>query len=230
LVNVFNPKVHLTESVLSIKYAFKEKFIKNGDWLFSMGTDYPIITAQFIHGFNNLFNSNLEYNRVEARVFKSIQFRYSGKLSLQISAGMSDRRLPLWGNFVAKSCNNDASLFCDNAFQSIKINSFVSDSYIALYAKHNFGKRFFTSKHFNPEFSLHQHILYGDLRYNNYLYLYRYNTPKSGYYESGLMINKILDMKTLAFGIGVFCNYGKYADVNFKNNFTFLWNFSLPIE
>jgi hypothetical protein len=86
------------------------------------------------------------------------------------------------------------------------------------------------SRRFKPEISLHQNILYGDLKYNNYLYQYRYKTPKSGYFETGLMINKLLDLKTSAFGVGVFCNYGKYADINFKNNFTFLWNISLPIE
>ncbi|MEI6348408.1 MAG: DUF5686 family protein [Bacteroidota bacterium] len=230
LVSKFNSKSHLTESVISFRYAFKEKFVKNGDWLFSMGTDYPIVTAQYIHGFNNLLNSNYEYNRVEAKIFKSFQYKYIGKSTVQISAGISDRLLPLWGNFVAKSCNNDISLFCDNAFQSIKINSFVSDRYLSVFLKHNFGKRFLQSRRFKPEISLHQNILYGDLKYNNYLYQYRYKTPKSGYFETGLMINKLLDLKTSAFGVGVFCNYGKYADINFKNNFTFLWNISLPIE
>lgn len=229
-VGVFNPKIHLTESVLSIKYAYHEKYIKNGDWVFSMGTDYPIITAQFTHGFNQIFYSEMEYNKLEAKISKSFQFKYSGKLSVQLAAGIVDRKLPLWGNFVAKSCFNDISLFCDNAFQSIRINSFVSDSYFAMYLKHNFGKRFFKGPKFKPEFSLHQNILYGDLRFNSYLTRFNYKTPRSGYFETGLMINKLLDLKTIALGVGVFCNYGKYADLDFKNNFTFLWNFSLPID
>ncbi len=229
-VNVFSPKIHLTESVLSLKYAYKEKYIKNGDWVFSMGTDYPIITAQFIHGFNRLFNSELEYNKIEAKISKSFQFKYSGKLSVQIAGGLVDRQVPLWGNFVAKSCFNDASLFCDNAFQSIRINSFVSDSYFAIFLKHNFEKKFFKGSKFKPEFSIHQNILYGDLTHNSYLVKYNYQAPRSGYFETGLMVNKLLDLKTIAFGVGAFYNYGKYADSNFKNNFTFLWNFSLPIE
>lgn len=229
-VNIFNPKIHLTESVLSFKYAYKEKYIKNGDWVFSMGTDYPIVTAQFTHGYNRLFKSELEYNKIEAKISKSFQFKYSGKLSVQIAGGLVDRQVPLWGNFVAKSCFNDASLFCDNAFQSIRINSFVSDSYFAIFIKHNFEKKFFKGSKFKPEFSIHQNILYGDLTYNSYLVQYNYQAPRTGYFETGLVINKLVDLKTIALGAGVFCNYGKYADINFKNNFTFLWNFSLPIE
>jgi len=229
-VDAFNPKIRIAESVLSLKYAYKEKYIKNGDWVFSMGTDYPIVTAQFTHGFNRLFNSELEYNKIEAKISKSFQTKYSGKLSVQIAGGIVDRQVPLWGNFVAKSCFNDASLFCDNAFQSIKINSFVSDSYFAIFLKHNLGKKFFRGGNFKPEFSIHQNILYGDLTHNSYLMKYNYQTPRSGYFETGLVINKLLDLKTIALGAGVFCNYGKYADINFKNNFTFLWNFSLPID
>lgn len=227
---LFNSTVHLTESVLSVKYAFKEKFIKNGDWVFSMGTDYPIITAQFIHGFSSVFNSEMEYNKVEAKIAKSFQFKYYGKLSVQISAGIVDRELPLWGNFVAKSCYNDIYLYCENAFQSIKINSFVADRYVAIFLKHNFGKKFFTGNRFKPELSLHQNVIFGDLKHNGYLLNYSYKTPKSGYIESGLMINKLLDFKTTALGVGVFYNYGSYSDPHVKNNFTFLWNFSLPIE
>jgi hypothetical protein len=149
---------------------------------------------------------------------------------VQIAGGLVDRQVPLWGNFVAKSCFNDVSLFCDNAFQSIRINSFVSDSYFAIFLKHNLGKKFFRGGNFKPEFSIHQNILYGDLTHNSYLMKYNYQAPRSGYFETGLVINKLVDLKTIALGAGVFCNYGKYADINFKNNFTFLWNFSLPIE
>ena len=110
------------------------------------------------------------------------------------------------------------------------ISRFFYRKKIIIVFSHNLGKKFFRGGGFKPEFSFHQNILFGDLTHNSYLINYHYQTPRTGYFETGLVINKLLDLKTIALGAGVFCNYGKYADVNFKNNFTFLWNFSLPIE
>lgn len=227
---LFQNKKHLAEAVLSFRYAYGEKFIKNGDWVFSMGTDYPVFTTHFVHGFYNVLNSEIEYNKLLAKVSKSFQFKYWGKLFVQMDAGISDRKLPLWGNFVAKSCFNDAYLYCDNSFQSIKINSFVSDRYFALFLKHNFGKSKFFYKQFKPELSILLNVLYGDLNHNQYLEKYHYQTPKNGYFESGILINKIIDLKTISLGAGTFYNFGYYASPITKDNFTFLWSFSLPIE
>lgn len=177
-----------------------------------------------------MLNSEIEYNKLLAKVSKSFQFKYWGKLFVQMDAGISDRKLPLWGNFVAKSCFNDAYLYCDNSFQSIKINSFVSDRYFALFLKHNFGKSKFFYKQFKPELSILLNVLYGDLNHNQYLEKYHYQTPKNGYFESGILINKIIDLKTISLGAGTFYNFGYYASPITKDNFTFLWSFSLPIE
>jgi hypothetical protein len=227
---LFNSKAHLTEGVLSLKYAYKEKFVKNGDWVFSMGTDYPMVFAQYTHGFSNLLNSDFEYNKLELKIVKSFQFKYAGKLTVQIAAGASDATLPLWGSFVAKSCFNRYGLFGDNAFQSIRINAFVSDQYTALFLKHNFGKSKFQYKQFKPELSLHHNLLFGGLAKNGYLTNFNYKTPEFGYFEVGAMVNKILDLPTMSIGAGVFYNYGHYADLNEKKNFTFLWSFALPLE
>lgn len=230
IVNLFSSKQKVAESVLSMRFAYKEKFLKNGDWLFSMGTDYPIVYGQYAHGFSDLFGAGFEYDKMEIKVEKAFQYKYVGKIMIQLFAGISDRKLPLWGNFVAKTSFNSRALYSDNSFQSIKINTMVSDRYVSLFLKHSFRKRPFVFKKFKPEFLIHQNIMYGDLKYNDYLYHYNYKTPKSGYFESGIMMNKVLDLKTSAFGFGLFCNYGTYADLNFKNNFTLLWNFSLPIN
>lgn len=227
---LFNPKVHLTEAVFSFRYAYKEKYIKNGDWVFSMGTDYPIVTANFVHGFNELLGSEMEYNKLLIKASKSFQYKYFGKSSVQIAAGISDRQLPLWGNFVMKSCFNNVYLFCDNAFQSVKINSFVSDRYVAVYLKHNFEKSKFFYKQFKPELSVVLNAMYGDLKHNEYLTSYYYQTPEYGYFETGLLLNKIIDLKTMTLGAGVFYNFGHYSDPMVKKNFTYLWSFSLPIE
>lgn len=230
LIAQFNPKVHLTEGVLSLKFAYKEKFVKNGDWVFSMGTDYPILYAQFTHGFSKLLNGQFEYNKIEAKVVKSFQFKYAGKLSIQITGGYSDRTLPLWGNFVPRTCYNRFSMFGEQSFQSIKVNQFISDQYATLFIKHNFGKSKLSYKKFAPEVSLYHNLIFGNVVHNDYLLKFDYQTPKFGYFEVGTMVNKIIDLPTMSLGAGVFYNYGHYADINEENNFTFRWSLILPLE
>ncbi len=226
----FNPKAHLTEGVLSLKFAYKEKFVKNGDWVFSMGTDYPIFYAQYTHGFSQLLNGQFEYNKIEAKMVKSFQFKYAGKFSVQIAGGYSDRALPLWGNFVPRTCFNRFSLFGEQSFQSIRVNQFVMDQYATLSIKHNFGKSKLSYKMFTPELSLYHNLIFGDLMHNDYLLKINYETPKFGYFEVGAMVNKLLDLKTMSLGVGLFYNYGHYASINENNNFTYRWSLTLPLE
>ena len=79
-------------------------------------------------------------------------------------------------------------------------------------------------KWFHPEFALSQNIGFGWLDHpEHYCYVNfsqePYKTMNLGYYESGLLINKLIDLKLYTIGIGGFYRWGPYSLNNTWDNF-----------
>ncbi len=228
--NIGNAKIqqnefNFTELSTGFIFAYKEKFIKKGNIKVSLGTDYPILWFQFTKGFNNFLNGDFSYNRFDLKLSKSIYFKYIGKSNLQLQAGLIDGNIPYCNLYNGQGSYRSFTIFAPNSFATMRMNEFLSNKYISVFYSHNFGKLLFRTKLFQPDIVLTTNFAFGSLNNKENHYNTEINTLEKGYYESGILLNDIVNMKLYSIGAGVFYRYGPYSfDMAAKN---FAYKFSV---
>lgn len=228
--DIFSKKNPVVISVakMAIRYAPNEKIINNDGFKFLVSNDFPILIIQYTHAFDNFLSSNYQYNRIDFHFTKSYTTKYYGKSSMLLKAGFVDRDLPMWGLYVFTSNNNKDYLFASNSFSTMPFNKYYSSSSIELFLEHNFGKLLFRKDKFEPELVLHQNIAFGWTSNKQYFVNQNIISPEKGYFESGISINNIVNLKFYSLGIGAFYHYGPYSSSDFYSNIALKWGISFP--
>ncbi|MDD2412603.1 MAG: DUF5686 family protein [Bacteroidales bacterium] len=227
LYNKTNPAI-TTEAKIALRYAPKEKIINNDNFKFLVNNDFPILIIQYIHAFDNLLNSNYEYNRMDLYFTKSHTTKYYGKSNIIIKAGFVDRDLPIWGLNAFTSNLNKEYVYSANSFSTMPFNTYYSTSSVELFIQHSFGKLIYRKNKFEPELVLHQNIAFGWSNEKQYFQNQNIIVPEKGYFESGFSINNLLSMQFYSFGVGAFYHYGPYSSSDFYSNIALKWGISFP--
>jgi hypothetical protein len=214
-----------TDLVAAVKWAYKEKFIQTIDDKISLGTNYPIVWLQYAHGIKGLLDGQFDYNRLDLKIRKTFMIKYLGKLTFQINAGYIDQPIPACNLYYGDASYRLITLFAPNTFATMRMNEFLYSKYSSIYLYHDFGYLLFKGKKwFHPEFALSQNIGFGWLDHPD-RYQYITISPRTnkamnlGYYESGLLINKLVNLKLYTIGIGGFYRWGPYSLNNTWDNF-----------
>ena len=222
---ILQNEFQFTDVVAALKWAYKEKFIQTIDDKISIGTNYPVIWLQYTHGIKGFLDGQFDYNRLDLKVRKTFMIKYLGKLTFQVNAGYVDQPVPACNLYYGNASYRLITLFAPNSFATMRMNEFLSSKYASLYLYHDFGYLLFKGKKwFHPEFALSQNIGFGWLDHpERYRYINLsqepYKTMDLGYYESGLLINKLIDLKLYTIGIGAFYRWGPYSMNNTWDNF-----------
>ncbi len=210
-IDVTSSDFNFTEASLNMRYAYGEKFMKNTQSTISLGTDYPIVQFYAAHGFNNLLNGQYKYNRFDLKISKSVFTRYFGTTTLTLRAGLIDRDIPYVNLYNANASFKPFSLYSPGSFSTMRMDEFTADRYAALFFSHNFGKLLFRSKYFTPEPELVTNLGFGSLSHPENHIKDNIQSYKRGYYESGIVFNKILRLGVTDIGFAWFYRYGPYA-------------------
>ena len=209
-INVYFDRFDFTEVSLGFRYAYKEKFIRNMKKKISMGTNYPIVWFQYTRGISSFLEGDFDYNRYDIKIEKSFYTNYLGKTSLKLAAGYVDADIPYTNLYNGNGSYHAFTLFAPNSFATMRMNEFLSNKYLAFYFTHDFGKLLLQSKKFKPEFMIATNIGFGWLDFDQSHYNINYKTMEKGYYESGLLINNLLNLRVYSLGLGAFYRYGPY--------------------
>ncbi len=86
------------------------------------------------------------------------------------------------------------------------------------------------SRFFSPEIVLTTNIAFGNLNNPSQHHNVSYKTMEKGYYESGLVLHGLLDLKLYKVGAGVFYRYGPYGYDTPGDNFAYKVSIVFPIE
>ena len=97
-------------------------------------------------------------------------------------------------------------------------DEFFCDRFAVLYFSHNFRNLLLDFKKFHPELIFITNIVWGDLSQGNN---YNLKDLSKGYYESGLIIDKIINTSFTKLGLGIFYRYGPYSFDKVFDNFSF---------
>jgi hypothetical protein len=218
-ISVTSSNFNFTETSLSLRYAYGEKFLKNSRSAISLGTDYPIVQFSIVHGFNNLLGGQFQYNRYDLKINKSLFIKYFGTTSFTLFAGLIDRDIPYVNLYNSNaSFIRSFTFYSPGSFATMRMNEFLADRYASIFISHNFGTLLFTSRHFKPEPELVTNLGFGLLSHPENHRLTGIRSYEKGYFESGLVINKILRLGITNVGFAWFYRYGPYAMPTAKEN------------
>ena len=129
-----NPAI-LSEFKFGIRYAYKERNINNGDFKFVVNADFPVLIIQYTRTFDNILESQYAFNRVDMSFQKTHTFKYLGKTSMFLTAGYTDKALPMWGLHAFTSDLNKEFVFSANSFSSMPFNTYYASSHVSVFFK-----------------------------------------------------------------------------------------------
>jgi len=214
-----------TDVQIGFRFAFREKVVETTKGQISFGSKYPVVWLSYTKGISRLLNGAYKYDRIDLKVEGSKQFKYLGDFNFRLMAGIVLGEIPASNLYIENGSFRDITIYAPNSFGTMRTSEFLSDKYAALYLTHNFGNLLLDFKKFHPEFMIVTNITFGTLNDKQNHHNIDYNTLEMGYYESGLVIRKLLDLQLLDLGVGVLYRYGPYGyDVISKN---FAYKFSI---
>lgn len=223
-----------TDITVNLRYAFKEKLVSSMGQRISMGTKYPTLSLTYTRGLNDVLSGMFTYNKFEARIEESTQFRNFGESKIRIDAGLIDHPLPYGILFTGEgSYVRRWSILIKNSFMTARPYEFLSDRYVHVHYTHDFGTYLFHVGNWRPSVSIYQNMGWGSLSNPEYQQGIDFKTKEKGLYESGLQLGNLLKFRYLnvgymGFGAGAFVRYGPYATGRFADDavFTFSMTFT----
>jgi hypothetical protein len=209
---------NFTEASISMRYAYGEKFIRNAHSAISLGTEYPIIQFSIVHGFNNIIGGQYLYNRFDLKINKSVSIKYFGTTSFTLIAGLIDRDIPYVNLYNSNSSYRPFTFYTPVSFATMRMDEFTADRYASLFISHNFGTLLFSSKLFKPEPELVTNLGIGSLSHPENHQMDGLKSYEKGYFESGVVINKIVRLGITDLGFAWFYRYGPYSMPTAREN------------
>jgi hypothetical protein len=226
-LNEGNPQVlltsfYITEAGTKLRYTYKETFMKTprGN-KFSMGTNYPVLYLNLARG-TSWLNGSFNYWRTEVKITKSFKTKSFGETRLALISGMIKGSAPYGRLYAGMGSYKHFTLETEQSFGTMRFNEFLSDRFIGLFVKQNFGKLLFKPRgKFQPEIALVHNLGFGTLENAEPHENITFKTMEKGYYEAGLLINNIFRVQIFKYGVGVMYRYGPYAYTKTIDNFAF---------
>ena len=225
-ISIFN----FTELQLGIRFAYKERYFDNSRMLMSMGTKYPIIWFNYSKGLKGLFGGNFDFHRFDIRVQKSFYTKYLGETTIDFVGGLVLGDVPYSNLFRGQGTNGILTVYAPNSFGSMGSNEFLSDRSLALYLTHDFGSLIFEREKFKPELVILTNIGFGWLDHPEYHQNIGFKSMEHGYFESGVLINRLINLYLYNIGIGATYRYGAYSNRLVEDNLSLKISLTFPIK
>lgn len=214
-------KYDLFEVGFRARYTVKEKVIQSQGNIISLGSKYPTFQLTYKQGIKGVFNSRYSYANIQLQVEQNFELRGVGELQLQLNGTTTFGRVPLSELKFANGTNTKIGVSVQNSFETMVSGEFLSDRYAALFATMKFNSIKTGLSWTAPQFSLSSAAGFGTLSNENYHQNFDFKTMEKGYYESGVILNNLLQYQFLGAGFGVFYKYGPYASIYEKDNFAY---------
>lgn len=215
----------LAEVSLEFSWQAQEKFMILGETRISKGSKFPRLKGKITQGIKGIEESQLAYTRVFLDLTQTINIRGAGKFTYLASAAKSSKNLPLFLNQIATGTGGNWRISVPNTFESILPSAYFSDQQLNLFTRMAFTGWKTKLKWFQPQLSLHHAIGIGSMQNRNQ-HNVAFNTFEKGYYEGGIILDKLYISGFTGLGLGVFMPYGAYAVPQLEKNVTVKFSLS----
>lgn len=208
------------EAGMFMRFAYKEKFVETLNQRLSLGTPWPILYMTVTRGGHLELTQPGDYWRWEGRLEKDLRFKNVGTLKVRADGGLVGENIPAIHLFNSRaSFSSGFNIATPYAFETMRVNEFVSSQFAALHLRHSFGSLLFKTENFKPELVLIHSALIGKLRHPEGHSGFALQAPEHLFTESGLEINRLLKSNFSSLGVGFYYRHGAYGLPTFKENF-----------
>ena len=227
---VFEPtRVDLAEVGAEFSWHFGEKIIQLANRRISKGSPYPKLKVRAMQGIAGVFESKYAYLRMHAEISQDISLRGFGNFIWVLSASQTEGKVPLFLLHTGNATGVRWRLTVPNTFEAMPPSSFYNDQQISLFTRVRLLSLKTSKKWFQPQLSLHHALGFGTMRNKNDHYGVTFQTMERGYYEGGVILDKLLVTNILSIGAGLFTNYGYYSLPKFTDNYTVKFSVSIGL-
>ena len=133
--------LNTTEIGIKLRLGYAEKFFETNFFRYSLGSDLPIVEAEYTQGVKGLLNSSYNYQKLAADISDIVPIPPYGKLSYSLYGGKVFGTLPYV--LLELHPGNDVYYYNRYAFNLMNKYEFLSDRYIGASLEHNFGNGLF---------------------------------------------------------------------------------------
>lgn len=220
-INPAADEFDVAETGVIVTWNIREKIMMLGDRRVSMGTKFPRLTFKAMKGWDDIFEGEYDYYRLNLNIDQSFTIRGFGRINLQSTNGMTIGNVPLALQQIQYGTGKNWNLVVPNTFETMQAGEFFSDAQSNLFFRLKFLPLKNKTDWTEPQFVIHSAAGFGTM-YNRQDHLnYAFKVPDKGYYESGLIIENLLKSGLSGLGIGVFHRYGPYAYPELEDNFVY---------
>ncbi len=209
----------LSKAGIEFRFAYREKIIQTTKGPVSFGSDYPVIWFKYTAGIKNVFNSNVSFNRIDLRILHTVKTNYYGYFTWLLKGGMVTGDAPVTELFSPQGTYAVFTVFAPYTFGTMRSGEFLSDSYASLFLTWDFRDLLFNIGKWKPQLLLLTNFTFGALKHPEQHLNYDFKTPEKGYFESGFVVRKLLNLQVYDLGLGLMYRYGPYALPAAKDNF-----------
>ncbi len=214
-----------TEIQASCRYAFGEEYIPIMGQTFASPTRFPILQLSYTKGFDSILGGEFDFQILSLGITQSVPLRRLGTLSYKIQASRTIGDLPISRLILDNGVGATFSLLnIDEVFQTMETNEALYDQIVRLFFKHQFMPITRKVTWTQPRPSVVFNMSWGDLDRPDLHHDFEFNTFRSPYLETGLILDNIVRFNYLNvayFGLGwaTYMRVGSNAYDNLAENF-----------
>ena len=217
-----------TETGIRLRFAYKEKFFQSPRGRISLGIKYPVFYGNYIRSLS-LLNGEFNYSKFEFRLTQKFTSRSFGTTSLSMDAGLVKGETPYSVLYNGRGSYKSFTIETENSFGTMRMNEFLSDRFFSFFFRQNFGKLLFKAGWFQPDILFVSNLGVSYLSHPEYHSDIQFKIMDKGYYESGILINNLLNQLFIGYGLGVYYRYGPYTLPKTIDNFAFKFTLSFKL-
>ena len=211
----------LAETGVIINWNIREKVMLLGDRRVSLGTKYPKLIFKAVKGWDNIFESQYDYYRLNLGIEQTFTIRGAGKLMVQSISGITVGDVPLPLLQMPFGTGRNWNLTVPNTFETMAPSEFFTDRHSALFLRYTFLPLKNKTSWTEPLFSIHSAAGIGQLNNREAHTNIDFAVHEKGYFESGLIVDNLIKFGFNGFGIGIFHRYGSHALPELADNFVY---------
>ena len=222
---------NLTLATLSLEWSPNSKFLQAPQEILEVEKGFPKIILQVSHAIPNVLSENIEFTKIDARVYQEKKYLSGQKTTFLLQGGISLGNAPLSHLYSVAPNNLDREVILrritfanKTSFETMYFNEFFSDRYSLFQLKHYFNK-FQISKSIKPILVVGSKVAFGGFSHPENHQGIAFKTMEKGFFESGFELQNIFK----GFGLATYYRYGPYQLSTFDQNIAIKLSFTLNL-
>jgi hypothetical protein len=129
------PNITSAEMTLSLRWAYKEKYVYGEFERFSIGSNWPIVEFAYTRSISGLFGAEYNYERAQVTLKDKWKFGPLGYLDVSSQAGKIYGQLPF--PLLMMHQGNETFFYDETSYNTMNFFEFVSDRWVNLWATYH---------------------------------------------------------------------------------------------